>query len=97
MKQVDSTFYKRADEHIHLSNSQVGEKISKGMVSASFMYSVARYNAYVSVSSFNSSKEALEAKQATIEYFMAEYKQMLEENLDDYIANYAKYMTHKKI
>ncbi len=97
MKKVDPTFYKRADEHIHLSNSQVSEKISKGMVSASFMYSVARFNAYVSTSSFNSSKEALEAKQATMEYFIEEYRGMLEENLDDYILNFSKYMAHKKI
>ena len=96
MKKVDPTFYKRADENIHLSNSQISEKISRGMVSASFLYSAARFNAYVSASSFNSSKELIEAKEATMKYFMEEYQRMLEENLDDYTLNFSKYLTHKK-
>ena len=95
MKQVDSTFYKRADEHIRLSNSQVSEEIDRGMVSASFLYSAARFNAYVSASSFNSSKELIEAKEATMKYFMEEYKNMLEENMDDYILNFSKYLKPK--
>ena len=92
MKKVDPTFYKRADEHIHLSNKQVSEKISRGMISASHLYSAARFNAYVSASSFNSAKELTEAKEATLKYFMEEYKSMLEENLDDYILNFSKYL-----
>ena len=95
MKKVDPTFYKRADEHIHLSNKQVSEKISRGMISASHLYSAARFNAYVSASSFNSAKELIEAKEATIKYFMEEYKNMLEENLDDYILNFSKYFRPK--
>ena len=92
MKKEDSTFYKRADEHIRLSNSQVSEEIDRGMVSSSFLYSAARFNAYVSASSFNSSKELIEAKEATMEFFMKEYKNMLEENMDDYILNFSKYL-----
>ena len=95
MKKEDPTFYKRADEHIRLSNSQVSEEIDRGMVSASFLYSAARFNAYVSASSFNSSKELIEAKEATMKYFMEEYKNMLEENMDDYILNFSKYLKPK--
>ncbi len=95
MKKEDSTFSKRADEHIRLSNSQVSEEIDRGMVSASFLYSAARFNAYVSASSFNSSKELIEAKEATMKYFMEEYKNMLEENMDDYILNFSKYLKPK--
>ena len=87
MKKEDPTFYKRADEHIRLSNSQVNEEIGRGMVSASFLYSAARFNAYVSASSFNSSKELIEAKEATMKFFMEEYKKMLEENIDDSTAS----------
>ena len=92
MQDVDDQFYNRADEHIHLSNEQISEDIGHGKVSASFMYSVARFNAYVSACGWNSKKEMLDAKQETLEYFLSEYKKMLEENLDDYIENFDSYM-----
>ena len=95
MKKEDPTFYKRADEHIRLSNNQVSEEIGRGMVSASFLYSAARFNAYVSASSFNSSQELIEAKEATMKFFMEEYKKMLEENIDDYILNFSEYLKPK--
>jgi hypothetical protein len=40
-------------------------------------------------------------KQKALEYFTGQYKKMLEENLDDYIENFDKYMgvdkEHKNI
>lgn len=93
MQEVDDNFYNRADDHIHLANDQITEEIGKGKVSASFMYSVARFNAYVSACGFDSKDEIIEAKKETMEYFVEEYKKMLEENLDDYISNFDKYMT----
>ena len=92
MQEVDDEFYERADAHIHLSNSQITEKIGAGKVSASFMYSVTRFNAWVSACGWHSGKEMAEAKEETIEYFVTEYKKMLEENMDDYISNFEKYM-----
>ena len=92
MQDVDDNFYDRADEHINLSNSQISEEIGRGKVSASFMYSVARFNAWVSACGWNNAQEMKAAKEETIEYFATEYKKMLEENLDDYIANFEKYM-----
>jgi hypothetical protein len=35
-------------------------------------------------------------REETLEYFVEQYKSMLEENLDDYINNYAKYMQVKQ-
>jgi hypothetical protein len=32
------------------------------------------------------------SKEETIEYFVVEFKKMLEENLDDYIENFDEYM-----
>ncbi|MEO0869470.1 MAG: DUF3144 domain-containing protein [Cyanobacteria bacterium J06642_11] len=32
------------------------------------------------------------SKQETMEYFVTEYRKMLEENLDDYIENFNQYM-----
>ena len=92
MQKVDDEFYDRADAHIHLANDQISEKIGRGKVSASFMYSVARFNAWVSACGWESREELAEAKKETIEYFVTEYRKMLEENLDDYIRNFNSYM-----
>ena len=34
------------------------------------------------------------AKEETIEYFVTEYRKMLDENMDDYINNFRSYMLH---
>ena len=96
MQEVDDEFYKRADAHIHLSNDQISEKIGKGKVSASNMYATARFNAWVSACGWDSGQEMASAKEETLEYFVTEYKKMLEENLNDYIENFESYMRPSK-
>lgn len=56
------------------------------------MYSVARFNAWISASQANSSEGMKANKEETIKYFVAEYEKMLNDNLDDYIDNFDKYM-----
>jgi hypothetical protein len=90
MNKLDDGFFNRADEHIHLANEQMG-KVSMGKVSASMMYSVARFNAYVNSCRWNSQEEMKNARQETITFFVTEYEKMLNENLDDYITNFDKY------
>lgn len=92
MQEVDNAFYERADAHIHLSNDQITGEIGRGKVSASNMYATARFNAWVSACGWSSGQEMAEAKQETLEYFVSEYRKMLEENLDDYIENFESYM-----
>jgi len=91
MSDVDDKFFERADEHIHLSNRQL-DNASRGKVSASMMYSVARFNSWVSACGWGSGEELSKAKDETIEYFVTEYKKMLTDNLDEYIRNFDKYM-----
>jgi len=88
---VDDKFYDRADSYIHLANEQCGG-IGRGKVSASFMYAVARFNSWVSACGFTTSEEMKKEKEKTIEYFVTQYRAMLEENLDDYIEKFESYM-----
>ncbi len=88
---VDDKFYDRADAHINLSNEQT-RAAGSGKVSASMMYATARFNAWLSACGFADATKMQESRQETIDYFVAQYRKMLEENLDDYIANHAKYM-----
>lgn len=96
MQEVDEEFYKRADAHIRLSNDQVNEKATLGKVSASNMYATARYNAWISACGWNNGQEMAESKQETLDYFVTEFRKMLEENLNDYIENFESYMRPKE-
>ena len=92
MRDVDDEFYNRADAHIRLSNDQISEKLGRGKVSASMMFSVARFNSWVAACGWNSRDEMREGKKETMDYLVEQYRKMLEENLDDYIENFNKHM-----
>ena len=89
--EVDAEFYNRADAHIGLSNEQA-KTVGRGMVSASMMFSVARYNAFVSAHGFDSGAAMKAARDEVVDYFLTEYRAMLEENVDDYVDNFERYM-----
>ncbi len=92
---ADEHFYERADAHIDLSNDQLKDA-EKGKVSASMMYASARYNAWLSAGGFPYGEAMAESRDKIIEYFVGQYRLALEENLDDYIANFDTYMGVKK-
>ncbi|HEX6125267.1 MAG TPA: DUF3144 domain-containing protein [Pyrinomonadaceae bacterium] len=89
--ELDDKFFERADAHIHLSNAQTADT-GIGKVSSSMMYATARFNSWVSACGFQTSSDMEAAKEETIEYFVEQYRLMLEENLNDYIRNFSKYM-----
>ena len=88
----DKSFYDRADAHIELSNRQLVEMPDRGKVSASMLYSVARFNAWVSACGVGSAEELAATRQDAVEYFCRQYRMMLEDHLDDYVAHFQKYM-----
>jgi len=92
MKDIDAKFYERADSHIQLSNDQLKVEPSRGKVNASLMYAAARFNAYVSACSASSADQMAVDRDKTIAYFLEQYRLMLEEHLDDHIANFSAYM-----
>ncbi len=91
-KNVDDDFYNRADAHINLSNDQLQVLASRGKVSASMLYAASRFNAWVSACGFESSEQMASSRAETVGYFCEQFRLMLEENLDDYISNFERYM-----
>jgi len=91
---MDPKFFDRADAHINLSNDQM-EEIERGKASASMMYATARFNAWLSATGFDTAAEMALERSKTLEYFVTEYRKMLEENLDDYIHNFDEYMARR--
>jgi len=56
------------------------------------MYSLARFNSWVSASGWHNADEMKNAKEETINYFVSEYRKMLEDNLNDCMTYYGDYM-----
>lgn len=88
---VDEHFYERADAHINLSNEQLAA-VERGRVSASMMFATARFNAWLTSIGMESGAELAAAREKTVDYFVTQFKAMLEDNLDDYAENFQKYM-----
>jgi class 3 adenylate cyclase len=89
--ETDKEFFQRADEYIDVANQQATQ-VNRGKVSASMMFATARFNAWVSASGTESSEDLASVKAEALEDFISEYRKMLEENLDEYIEHFDKYM-----
>jgi hypothetical protein len=90
----DPTFFDRADSHIHLANEH-SAKVGRGKVSASLMYGSARFQAWNAACWADDAARMKAGRQETLEYFVDQYRAMLEENLDDYIEKFDQYMRKK--
>ncbi|MEN8198762.1 MAG: DUF3144 domain-containing protein [Thermodesulfobacteriota bacterium] len=87
----DKEFYEMADAHIAVANEQ-GKSIDPGKVSATILYSAARFNTFLVASNSDSAEELASRKEEACKYFMAEYQKMLDEHFADYTDNFGKYL-----
>ena len=91
---TDEKFYERADAHINLANDQLSG-VSRGKASASMMFAASRFNAWVSAHDFESGADMASKRKEITEYFMGQYRAMLDTNLDNYIENFDAFMNPK--
>lgn len=92
MSERDKAFFDRADAYIKLANSQMEKGIQAGEVSPSFMYGLARYSAWFTAAGWTNGKDMADARDETVEFFVSEFRRMLELNMDDYIQNFDNYV-----
>lgn len=91
----DKEFYEMADAYIALANNQ-SKNVNQGKVSATFLYAAARFNIFLIASGAHSANDLASKKEKVFDYFMTEYKKMLEEHFADYQNNFEKYLGKKK-
>jgi len=91
---LDEQFWKRADAYIHVANEQ-SDLAKLGEVNASFTYACARFNAFTITSEAPNVQALKDAKARALDHFTAEFRGMLEDNLDDHIAHFDRYFTRK--
>lgn len=90
----DKEFYEMADAFIAVANKQ-SKNTNPGKVSAAFLYAAARFNTFLVASGADSVNEFASNKESSLDYFMDEYKKMLEEHFADYKEHFDKYLGNK--
>lgn len=85
-------FYQRADAIIELANSQLSPQSHSGQVGASLLYAAARYSASVASIGFVKGDDLLKEQEDIIEFYAKQYRQMLNDNLEDYANNFDDYV-----
>ena len=83
-------FFERVNAIIDLANQQCKDA-PPSHVSASLLYAVARYNAFVVASAAKDVEEMKANRQEAIDYYPDQYTKMLIENLDEYIEHFDEY------
>jgi Protein of unknown function (DUF3144) len=91
----EQEFFNRADKFIFLANEQCNSAIS-GKVSSSLLYAAARFSAYDMATKSATVTEMQKDKDEAIEFFCGRFREMLIENLDDYLANYDQYVSQSR-
>ena len=84
------TFQERVDEFVAIANEQAAES-SVEDVNTAVLFSAARFNAFSVARSVENAENLQTEKQAAIEYFTQRYAEMLNQNLDEYIARFDSY------
>ncbi|WP_334255103.1 DUF3144 domain-containing protein [Mannheimia indoligenes] len=94
-KQIDPTFYQRADGFINIANAHL-QNIAPTQVSNAMLFACARFNAYVAASKAEYKQQLADSREEVIQYFVEQYKEMLTANLDEYIHHFERYIEGKK-
>ena len=84
-------FWNRVNTVINTANDQC-ESADPSEVCASTMYAAARFNAFIVARTTGTPDNMQAEKERALEYFTGQFRAMMEENLDDFIANLPKYM-----
>src|SRR4051812_28098542 len=92
--EVPLAFWERADAIICLANAQCRSELPPA-VSSSMMYATSRFNSFIIARDCPSKDDLVSRRQEAIDYFMVQYRKMLEDNFDDQIANFEYYISSK--
>lgn len=80
---IDKEFRKMADSFIDLANQHANAD-NREVVSMALLYAAARFNSFVVAAHAPDLKKFDADRRKALEFFLGKYKEMLDENLDDY-------------
>src|SRR6478672_9411079 len=84
-------FWNRVNILINTANDQCNAA-DPGEVGASTLYASARFNAFLVARSTGNAQNMQQERERALEYFTDQFRKMMADNLDDFIANHEKYL-----
>lgn len=84
-------FWDRSNAVIYLANDQCAIAPAND-VGASILFASARFNAFNFAKAAGSSEALAFDRERALEYFTTEFRNMMASNLDDFIANFDKFL-----
>lgn len=87
----DAQFWERVNTVVNVSNDQCGAA-TPSAVGATTMFASARFNAFLLAKSTGTAANLTTEKERALDYFTAQYRDMMAANLEDFIANFDQYM-----
>ena len=88
---ADPQFLERVEAHIGFANQKAGQ-VPSPLVAGSLTYAAARFNAWLLTNSSVSPEDMKARRDSAIAHLVDHYRKHLEQNYDDFQANYATYM-----
>jgi hypothetical protein len=88
---LDKAFWDRVNTLINTANDQC-DAADPNHVTASTMYAAARFNAFIVASGSGTGDNMKRERERALDHFTAQFRSMMAENLDDFIANFDRYM-----
>jgi len=87
---AEKTFQERCDEFIALANQQHTETEVEN-VNAAILFSAARFSVFSTARQFDDVEKLKQEKQKIVEYYSQRYRDMMEQNLEEYIERFDDY------
>ncbi len=92
--QPDAKFYEIADALLGVAN-QSCDTLPRSRVSAAFLFAASRFNSFAAAAHAGTQQEFAAGREAAVAYFVGEYEKMLRHNLEDFEANFDRYIATK--
>lgn len=84
-------FWQRVDAVINLVNDQSAAS-APGDAGASALFASARFNAFILARGTGSAANMKAEKERALDYFTAQFREMMAANIDNFIENYDQFM-----
>lgn len=91
----DELFWALADKFVTVAN-ELSEEHGLGIASDAMLYSALRFSTFAMAYNAESQENFAENRSEMFKFIIAQCRQMMDENLDDYTENFDEYFTEAK-
>lgn len=84
--------YDLADSLLERVNQATDDQLDPGDAHQALMFAAARYGAFIVAASSESKEDFQQDKLDARNFYMDQFRQMLNQNMDDYLDNYSDYL-----